>query len=233
MNVKNSLENVDMGIAQAIKELKNELPSTVKLVAVSKFHPSELIKEAYDAGQGIFGESRPQELYKKVNELPSDIEWHFIGHLQTNKLKLVLPYVSLIHSVDSKRLLYEISRYAESHALCVRVLLEVHIATEQTKQGFSSDELFELLDGISQQPLPGVKVCGLMGMASFVDDRAQIRGEFETLASLFSKVREKYGDCLADFSELSMGMSEDYPIAVECGSTMVRIGTRIFGARNY
>ena len=123
MNVKNSLENVDMGIAPAIKDLKNELPSTVKLVAVSKFHPSELIKEAYDAGQRIFGESRPQELYKKVNELPSDIEWHFIGHLQTNKLKLVLPYVSLIHSVDSKRLLYEISRYAESHALCVRVLL--------------------------------------------------------------------------------------------------------------
>ena len=222
-----------MDIAQAIKELKNELPSTVKLVAVSKFHPSELIREAYDAGQRIFGESRPQELYRKTGELPSDIEWHFIGHLQTNKLKLVLPYVSLIHSVDSKRLLFEISRYAESHALCVRVLLEVHIATEQTKQGFSRDELFELLDGISQQPLPGVKICGLMGMASFVDDMAQIRGEFETLASLFSKVREKYGDSLADFSELSMGMSEDYPIAVECGSTMVRIGTKIFGARNY
>ena len=222
-----------MNIAEAIKELKNELPSTVKLVAVSKFHPSELIKEAYDAGQRIFGESRPQELYRKVNELPSDIEWHFIGHLQTNKLKFVLPYVSLVHSVDSKKLLYEISKYATAHGLTVRVLLEVHIAMEETKQGFSAEELFDLLDEISADKPLGIELCGLMGMASFVEESAQIKKEFGTLAMLFSQVRERYGASWENFNELSMGMSHDYPLAIGCGSTMVRVGTKIFGARAY
>ena len=223
--------DVNMSIAEHIKEIKNELPSAVRLVAVSKFHPSEVIREAYGAGQRIFGESRPQELYKKVGELPSDIEWHFIGHLQSNKLKFVLPYVSLIHSVDSKKLFYEIIRYAADNNLNIKLLLEVHIAMEESKQGFSKQELLELLEQVSINPPSGVDICGLMGMASFVEDYEQIRREFKGLVSLFSLVKERYGSIFPDFKELSMGMSNDYRIAVECGSTMIRIGSRIFGAR--
>lgn len=222
-----------MSIQAQIKKINNELPSTVKLVAVSKFNPAEAIQEAYDAGQRIFGESRPQELFQKVSVLPDDIKWHFIGHLQTNKLKMVLPYVDMVHSVDSERLLAEINKYAVRNNLKVKCLLEVFIAQEESKQGFSKEELFALLDKIQQEPMPGVEICGLMGMASFVDDRNQIAAEFDQLKGIFDMAREKYISTLPNFNELSMGMSGDYDIAVEKGSTLVRIGTSIFGARNY
>ena len=222
-----------MSISSEIERLNNELPSTVKLVAVSKFNPSEAIMEAYQAGQRIFGESRPQELLQKVQELPCDIQWHFIGHLQTNKLKMVLPYASLIHSVDSERLLMEINKYAVKNNLKVKCLLELFVAQEETKQGFSKEELMQLMEKLQREPLEGVEICGLMGMASFVDDEQQIRGEFAALKEAFDQVREKYISTHPNFNELSMGMSGDYKIAVEMGSTMVRIGTTIFGARNY
>ena len=222
-----------MSIQAQIIKINNELPSTVKLVAVSKFNPAEAIQEAYDAGQRIFGESRPQELFQKVSVLPDDIRWHFIGHLQTNKLKMVLPYVDLVHSVDSERLLVEINKYAVKNNLKVKCLLEVFIAQEESKQGFSKAELFALLDKMQQEPMPGVEICGLMGMASFVDDRNQIAAEFDQLKGIFDIAREKYISTLPNFNELSMGMSGDYDIAVEKGSTLVRIGTSIFGARNY
>ena len=222
-----------MSIGTQIEILKNELPSTVKLVAVSKFNPVEAIQQAYDAGQRIFGESRPQELQQKVALLPDDIKWHFIGHLQTNKLKMVLPYVELVHSVDSERLLMEIDKFAVKNGLKVRCLLELFVAQEESKQGFSEEELMALLDSLQQNPLQGVEICGLMGMASFVEDENQIRGEFQTLKRVYDKVKEKYISTLPQFNELSMGMSGDYRIAIECGSTMVRIGTTIFGARNY
>ncbi len=222
-----------MSIGTQIEILKNELPSTVKLVAVSKFNPVEAIQQAYQAGQRIFGESRPQELQQKVALLPDDIKWHFIGHLQTNKLKMVLPYVELIHSVDSERLLMEIDKFAVKNGLKVRCLLELFVAQEESKQGFSEEELMELLDSLQQNPLQGVEICGLMGMASFVEDENQIREEFRTLKRVYDKVKEKYISTLPQFNELSMGMSGDYRIAIECGSTMVRIGTTIFGARNY
>ena len=222
-----------MSVSSEIERLNNELPSTVKLVAVSKFNPSEAIMEAYQAGQRIFGESRPQELLQKVQELPCDIQWHFIGHLQTNKLKMVLPYASLIHSVDSERLLVEINKYAVKNNLKVKCLLELFVAQEETKQGFSKEELLQLMDKLQQEPLEGVEICGLMGMASFVDDEQQIRGEFAALKQAFDQIREKYISTHPNFNELSMGMSGDYKIAVEMGSTMVRIGTTIFGARNY
>lgn len=222
-----------MSISDQIKKINNELPSTVKLVAVSKFNPVDAIQEAYNAGQRIFGESRPQELVQKVSQLPDDVQWHFIGHLQTNKLKMVLPYVSLVHSVDSERLLMEIEKYAVKNGLKVKCLLEMFVAQEESKQGFSREELMALLDKLEQNPLQGVEICGLMGMASFVEDREQIRREFEELRSTFSEIREKYISAHPNFNELSMGMSGDYKIAIECGSTMVRIGTTIFGARNY
>ena len=222
-----------MSISSEIERLNKELPSTVKLVAVSKFNPSEAIMEAYQAGQRIFGESRPQELLQKVQELPSDIQWHFIGHLQTNKLKMVLPYATLIHSVDSERLLKEINKYAVKNGLKVKCLLELFVAQEETKQGFSKEELLALMDSMQNEPLEGVEICGLMGMASFVDDQQQIRGEFAALKETFDQIREKYISTHPNFNELSMGMSGDYKIAVEMGSTMVRIGTTIFGARNY
>lgn len=222
-----------MSISSEIERLNKELPSTVKLVAVSKFNPSEAIMEAYQAGQRVFGESRPQELLQKVQELPCDIQWHFIGHLQTNKLKMVLPYAALIHSVDSERLLMEINKYAVKNNLKVKCLLELFVAQEETKQGFSKEELMELMEKLQQEPLEGVEICGLMGMASFVEDEQQIRGEFAALKETFDQVREKYISTHPNFNELSMGMSGDYRIAVEMGSTMVRIGTTIFGARNY
>ena len=220
-----------MSIAQEIININNELPSTVKLVAVSKFHPAECIEQAYQAGQRIFAESRPQELLAKAEALPKDIEWHFIGHLQTNKLKMVVPYASLIHSVDSRKLLLEINKYAVNKGLKARVLLEMFIAQEESKQGFSKEEILEIVDELSSTPLDGIVLCGLMGMASFTDDQKKIRSEFEELAGAFNQIKANYGDKFPEFKELSMGMSNDYPIAIECGSTLVRIGTRIFGSR--
>lgn len=216
-----------MSIASVITQLHSELPSTVKLVAVSKFKPVEDILAAYAAGQRAFGENRPQELAAKAKVLPADIEWHFIGHLQTNKLKQVLPYAALIESVDSEHLLTEIDRAARSAGRTVDILLEVHIAAEQTKQGFTPEEALALARRIDD--FPGVRLRGVMGMATFTDDRDEVRREFRLLKDISSQLQAIRPGC----DEVSMGMSEDWRIAVEEGTTIVRIGSAIFGERNY
>jgi pyridoxal phosphate enzyme (YggS family) len=228
-------------ISDVIKILHNELPATVRLVAVSKFHPFEAIEEAYSAGQRIFAESRPQELLAKVRRLEeirlergepdymADIQWHFIGHLQTNKLKMVLPFVSLVQSVDSKRLLDAINAWGAANDKKINVLLEPHVAAEESKQGFSPDEITEILKAAGSYE--NVVFCGIMGMATFTDDQAVIRSDFATLRSIFDGCRDLSETFAADFEEFSIGMSDDYPIAVEYGSTMVRIGSMIFGSR--
>jgi hypothetical protein len=214
---------------------------------VSKFHPAEALREAYDAGQRLFGESREQELKTKYEALPKDIVWHFIGHLQTNKVKYIAPFVQCIQSVDSERLLDEIERQAArfaadrvaaGHAERIDVLLQVHIAAEETKSGFTPDELRTTLRAVRpEERWPHVRLCGLMGMATNTDDEAQVRREFETLAALRREVADEIlpaqGVAATQFATLSMGMSEDYPIAIEAGSTMVRVGTDIFGPRQY
>ena len=221
-------------IAGAIARLKSELPSNVKLVAVSKFHPAEAVMEAYNAGQRVFGESRPQELHAKASMLPDDISWHFIGHLQTNKLKMVLPYADLVESVDSGHLLEAISDWGVSHDRTVDVLLEMHIASEDTKQGFFGEGILQIVRNASAYP--GVRISGLMGMATFTDDEAVIRNDFSRLVSLRDGIKadiERYPGLPADFGILSFGMTHDYRIAVEMGADIVRIGTLIFGERTY
>ena len=221
-------------IASAIRELHEELPSNVKLVAVSKFHPAEAVMEAYRAGQRIFGESRPQELYAKARELPDDIVWHFIGHLQTNKLKLVLPYVSMVESVDSLHLLEAIDRWGRDNGRITDILLEMHIASETTKQGFSKEELMSAVSLAAS--CPNVRVSGLMGMATFTDDEDVIRKDFAKLVALRDEIRENkdsYPGLPEDFGILSFGMTHDFRIAVEMGADIVRIGTLIFGERTY
>ena len=220
-----------MSIASTILQLKKDLPSTVTLVAVSKFKPVEAIREAYDAGQRVFGENRPQELAAKAQVLPGDIQWHLIGHLQTNKVKLVLPYVTLIHSVDSERLLAAIDKEARAMGRTVDCLLEIHIAQETTKQGFLPEEAEALAAHIGEYP--NVRLRGVMGMATFTDDMAQVRGEFRHLHDIYIHLKETYFQDNPDFKELSMGMTDDYPIAVEEGSTIIRVGSAIFGARDY
>lgn len=220
-------------IKEEIININNELPPSVKLVAVSKFNPVEAIQEAYQAGQRIFGENRPQELFSKVAQLPKDIKWHFIGHLQTNKLKMVVPYADLIQSVDSEKLLKEINKFAIKNALKVRCLLEVFIAEEESKHGLSENELYCILNDVIKNPLEGVEICGLMGMATFTSNREQIDKEFSYLGTLFNRIKEEYSVQFPNFNELSMGMSGDYDLAIKNGSTIVRIGTRIFGARSY
>ena len=214
-----------MSIVTAIEQIRHELPSTVQLVAVSKFKPIEDIRLAYDAGQRAFGENRPQELALKAQLLPADIQWHFIGHLQTNKVKLILPYVTLIHSVDSERLLAEIDKQARTLGKTVDCLLEVHIAREATKQGFLPEEAEAMARHIGDYP--NVRLRGVMGMATFTDDFAEVRQEFRTLKALSQRLSDIPG-C----DQVSMGMSEDWRIAVEEGTTIVRIGTFIFGKRN-
>lgn len=223
--------NVD--VAANLRAVKATLPEDVKLVAVSKFHPAEYIEAAYSAGQRVFGESHEQELSKKYEVLPKDIEWHFIGHLQTNKVKYIAPYISMIDAVDSMKLLKEINKQAAKHDRVVNVLLELHIAEEATKYGFTLDACREMLDGGEWRSLEHVKICGLMMMASNVDDEAQIKQEFDTGAKFFDEVKEKYFAGDDSFCERSWGMSGDYEIAVQCRSTMVRIGTAIFGERVY
>ena len=217
-----------MIIESRLQKLNNELPSNVKLVAVSKFQPNHKIISAYNAGQRVFAESRPQELALKVKELPSDIQWHFIGHLQTNKLKLVLPYVSLIHSVDSLRLLNSIQTWARENNMIISVLLEVHIAKEDTKQGFNTDELCDILN--KRSVYPNILFNGLMAMASFTNDQSLITSEFEEVSKVFSDLQERFPS-ISEFQELSIGMSQDYHLAINAGSTMVRIGTYLFGDR--
>ena len=214
-----------MSIATAIEQIRHELPSTVQLVAVSKFKPVEDIRLAYDAGQRAFGENRPQELALKAPLLPADIQWHFIGHLQTNKVKLILPYVTLINSVDSERLLAEIDKQASALSKTVDCLLEVHIARETTKQGFLPEEAEAIARHMGEYP--NVRLRGVMGMATFTDDFEEVRQEVRTLKALSQRLSDIPG-C----DQVSMGMSEDWRIAVEEGTTIVRIGTFIFGKRN-
>ncbi len=221
-----------MGVAEEILLLKKELPERVRLVAVSKFHPSASVLEAYDAGQRCFAESRPQEMVRKVAELPKDIEWHFIGHLQSNKIKLVVPNAALIHSVDSEKLLAEIDAFAAKNNIVSNVLLEMHIAREESKQGFGEEELYFLMNRLRDNPLRNVRICGLMGMATLTEESEQIRGEFRRIRKVFENIKREHPE-MGSFKELSIGMTQDYKIAIEEGSTCVRIGTKIFGARQY
>ena len=199
-------------------------------MAVSKFHPVERLMEAYNAGQRVFAESRPQELAAKVPQMPADVQWHFIGHLQTNKLKLVLPYVSLVQSVDSLHLLQAISTWAVANDKVIDVLLELHLGAEETKQGFSEDEIMAIISGDIPAPMKGVRIRGLMGMASNTEDMAQVEGEFARIEALYKRIK---ASGMEGFDTLSIGMSGDWPLAVQHGATMVRIGTDIFGPREY
>lgn len=218
-------------IKENLDEIRSELGTRIRLVAVSKTHPVESIMEAYQAGQRIFGENRVQEILLKQPNLPADIEWHMIGHLQSNKIKFIAPFITLIHSVDSRKLLQEVSLQAVKWQRVIDCLLQVYIATEETKFGFNRDELIGMLSEMEKHPLPGVRVRGLMGMASFTDDQRLVRQEFRGLKNLFDELRGTFFSDQDTFNELSIGMSGDYHIAVEEGSTLVRIGTRIFGSR--
>ena len=224
---------MDVDVAKNLRAVLANLPAGVRLVAISKFHPNEYIEAAYAAGQRIFGESHEQELAQKVKTLPKDIEWHFIGHLQTNKVKYIAPYISMIEAVDSMKLLREINKQALKNNRVIPVLLELHMAEEETKYGLTLDACRELLEAGEWRDLKGVSIHGLMMMASNVDDEGQIRKEMLTAARFFDEVKERYfADC-PEFKERSWGMSHDYKIAVECRSTMVRVGTSIFGPRVY
>ena len=256
-------------IKENLQNLLTKLPSAVKLVAVSKFHPVERLMEAYDAGQRVFAESRPQELAAKVPQMPADIEWHFIGHLQTNKLKLVLPYVTLVQSVDSFHLLEAIDKWGRDNGRIIDVLLELHLGAEETKQGFDEEELWSILqagvgvcpetsghprpdkregpiacDGRGRSAAEAVsgqiptsahcyRIRGLMGMATNTEDEAVIEADFKRIEGLFRRIREEFPGLRETFTELSIGMSQDWPLAVRHGATMVRIGTDIFGPREY
>ena len=220
-------------VATNLKKVLADLPEGVRLVAVSKFHPVEELREAYDAGQRIFGESQVQELQRKVAAMPSDVEWHFIGHLQTNKVKYLAPYVSMIHAVDSLKLLREIDRQAAKNDRVIDVLLELHIAEEDTKSGFAPSDCRELLASGEWRELRHVRICGLMMMATYTDDTTQIRLEMEQAQRLFHELKANYFAEEPSFCERSWGMSHDYRIALETGATLVRIGTTIFGERVY
>lgn len=222
-----------MPVSDKIQSLQKELPATTRLVAVSKFHPVEAILEAYIAGQRIFGENRVQELCEKVPVCPKDIEWHLIGHLQTNKIKQVVPFVALIQSADSFNLLKAVNKEAEKIGKIVPCLLQIHIAQEETKFGFSFEECREMLNTKSWKELKFIRLDGLMGMASLTDNQAQIHAEFKSLKTFFDEIKGKYFSDNTTFCELSMGMSDDYKIAIEEGSTLVRIGSSIFGPRVY
>lgn len=216
-----------------LRAVKDSLPEDVRLVAISKYHPEEYIMAAYEDGQRIFGESHEQELRHKVESLPKDIEWHFIGHLQTNKVKYIVPYISMIEAVDSIRLLREIDKQAAKNNRVIDCLLELHIAEEATKYGLTLDDCRQLLADGEWRVMHNVRLCGLMMMASFTDDADQIRREMTKAADFFDEVKAAYFADDDAFCERSWGMSDDYPIAVECRSTMVRIGTSIFGPRVY
>lgn len=220
-------------ITEKILQLQKELPQGVRLVAVSKFHPNEAIEEAYHAGQRIFGESKAQELKVKYDSLPKDIEWHFIGHLQTNKIKYIIPYVALIHGIDSYKLLAEVNKQASKTGRIVDCLLQLHIAKEETKFGFSFDECCQMLQEKKWRELKNIRICGLMGMASNTEDIEQIKNEFCLLSNFFKEVKTTWFVNVDTFKELSMGMSNDYHEAIAAGSTLVRIGSSIFGERDY
>ena len=222
-----------MDIQKNLKEVLAQLPPNVRLVAVSKFHPNEAVEAAYAAGQRVFGESREQELSLKQAALPKDIEWHFIGHLQTNKVKYIAPYIAMIDAVDSYKLLAEIDRQAGKCGRVIPCLLEIHIAEEDTKYGFTFDSCRQMLEEGSWRELKNVTVSGVMGMATNTDSEDEIRREFGRLRDFFNELKERFFSDCDTFRETSMGMSHDYPLAVEEGSTMVRVGSKIFGERVY
>ena len=220
-------------IQEEIHRIKTELPENVRLVAVSKYHPVEALQEAYDGGQRIFGESKVQEMTMKYEALPKDIEWHFIGHLQTNKIKYMAPYVTLIHGVDSYKLLAEINKQAEKVGRIIPCLLQIHIAQEETKFGFSMDECQAMLAEGAWKELKHMQIAGVMGMGTNTDDEAQTEREFASLQAFFHEVKQAHFADNPHFCEISMGMSDDYPIAIRHGSTLIRVGSRIFGERVY
>ena len=219
-----------MSISDRLHRILKTLPEGVQLVAVSKFHPAERLEEAYNAGQRIFGESRPQEMAAKAAILPKDIEWHMIGHLQTNKVKYIAPFVSMISSVDSERLIEEIEKQAAKNNRIIDILLEVHVADEETKSGWSQEELDAYLATEALKSMEHIRVRGVMTIATNTDDETIIRRDFQRIKEIYESLKSRFG---ASFDTLSIGMSDDYPIALEYGSTMVRIGTAIFGAREY
>ncbi|WP_276374098.1 YggS family pyridoxal phosphate-dependent enzyme [Chryseolinea sp. H1M3-3] len=221
MNIKNNINN-----------LRQHIPSGCKLIAVSKTNPIEKIKEAYEAGQRMFGENRVQELVPKFDALPKDIEWHMIGHMQTNKVKYIAPFIHLIHSVDSFNVLEEINKQGSKIDRTISCLLQIHIAEEESKFGFSENEVLELLRSDALKKLNHVQIFGLMGMATFTDNLEQVRREFRSLKTFFEKLKNSPLPAKVKMQELSMGMSGDYKIAIEEGSTMVRVGSAIFGERN-
>lgn len=217
-----------MSIQENYHKIKAQIPENVELVAVSKFHPIEKIKEVYDCGQKVFGENKVQELLTKVNELPADIQWHLIGHLQTNKVKYIAPFIDTIQSVDSEKLLLEINKEAAKNNKKIKVLLQVKIAEEETKYGLEISEAKEIFSNYLEHQYPNIEILGLMGMATFTDNNNQVKSEFLVLKSLFDEL-----STFRKLETLSMGMSDDFALAIECGSTSVRIGSAIFGVRNY
>ena len=224
---------MDVDVAGNLKKVLADLPEGVRLVAISKFHPKEYIEAAYNVGQRVFGESHEQEIKEKVEQLPKDIEWHFIGHLQTNKVKYIAPYISMIEAVDSMKLMKEINKQAAKHNRVIDILLELHIAEEESKYGFTLEACREMLQAGEWRELHNVRICGVMMMASNVPDEAQIRKEMTRAWDFFNELKRDYFADAPWFKERSWGMSHDYKIAVECHSTMVRVGTAIFGPRVY
>ena len=222
-----------MDIAGNINLIKKGLPNRVKLVAVSKTKPNEDILEAYYAGHKIFGENKVQDLVQKYEQLPKDIEWHFIGHPQTNKVKFIAPFIQLIHGVDSLKLLMAIDSEAKKNKREIGCLLQFHIAEEDTKFGLDISEAVEILESVEFKSLKNVKINGVMGMATYTDNIQQIRNEFKLLKTIFKTLKNEYFSEVKNFSEISMGMSDDYLVAIEEGSTMIRVGSKIFGERNY
>ena len=220
-------------IKENLEKIRATLPESVTLVAVSKTKPVSDLQEAYDAGQRIFGENHALEMRDKHEALPKDIQWHFIGHLQTNKIKYIIPFVTLIHSIDSANLLEAVNKEAAKHDRVVNCLLQFHIAMEETKFGLDLEEAKQLLDSDTFKQMQNIRVCGVMGMATFTDDMTEVRKEFKHLKQIFDTLKAKYFAEQSQFKEISMGMSDDYPIAVEEGATLVRVGSKIFGARIY
>lgn len=220
-------------VQQSIQNLREELPQHVQLVAVSKFHPAEAIAEAYEGGQRVFGESRVQELQEKVQRLPQDIEWHFIGHLQQNKVKYIAPYVALIHAADSFKLLAEINRQAAKCGRVIACLLQLHVAQEETKFGFSVDECREMLEAGDWKSLTHIQIAGIMCMATNTDDEEVVRNEFRAARAFFEEAQSRFFADVPAFRVCSWGMSDDYPLAIKEGSNMVRVGSKIFGHRQY
>jgi pyridoxal phosphate enzyme (YggS family) len=220
-------------IQENLNIVRATVPSDVTLIAVSKTKPVSDLQEAYDAGQRIFGENKALEMRDKYQELPKDIQWHFIGHLQTNKIKYIAPFVTLIHAIDSLSLLEAVNKEAAKNNRVIDCLLQFHIAQEETKFGLDIEEAKSLLESESFKDLKNINICGVMGMATFTDDVVQVRNEFKNLKNIFETLKENYFKANDSFKEISMGMSDDYPIAIEEGATMVRVGSKIFGARNY